>query len=137
MLAFSKVMKKYDKVPSLHCTLPSINTFGFLVSQFLEFYLQITSRNASKTYLQILDMSSLGSSDEVCNATSFSFNRKEQHTSLVSRFLHVLILLGKQAHSKTRGRVHQALCLWKSKRRNEVLETGKKDGEAQNHIFPR
>ncbi|XP_057768662.1 phosphate transporter PHO1 homolog 9-like [Salvia miltiorrhiza] len=38
MLAFSKIMKKYDK---------------------------ITSRNASKTYLQIVDTSSLGSSDEV------------------------------------------------------------------------
>lgn len=38
VLAFSKIMKKYDK---------------------------ITSRKASKTYLQIVDMSSLGSSDEV------------------------------------------------------------------------
>ncbi|KAL1563136.1 phosphate transporter PHO1 3-like [Salvia divinorum] len=38
MLAFSKIMKKYDK---------------------------ITSRNASKTYLQIVDTSSLGSSDEI------------------------------------------------------------------------
>ncbi|KAH6761876.1 hypothetical protein C2S52_019309 [Perilla frutescens var. hirtella] len=40
MLAFSKIMKKYDK---------------------------ITSRNASKTYLQIIELSSLGSSDEVIN----------------------------------------------------------------------
>ncbi|XP_042060255.1 phosphate transporter PHO1 homolog 9-like isoform X2 [Salvia splendens] len=38
MLAFSKIMKKYDK---------------------------ITSRNASKTYLEIVDRSSLGSSDEI------------------------------------------------------------------------
>ncbi|KAG6420945.1 hypothetical protein SASPL_117491 [Salvia splendens] len=42
ILAFSKIMKKYDK---------------------------ITSRNASKTYLQIVDTSSLGSSEEIYKLT--------------------------------------------------------------------
>lgn len=71
MLAFSKIMKKYDKV---FVTLQ----FTFNQLAFLEFslnflnYLQITSRNASKTYLQIVDTSFLGSSEEVCNAATYT-----------------------------------------------------------------
>lgn len=66
MLAFSKIMKKYDKVCYLKIT------YFYFISCLVSYshnsvssLLQITSRKASISYMNMVDNSYIGSSDEV------------------------------------------------------------------------
>ena len=68
-MAFSKIMKKYDKVEkSMTLTLLYLfSSFGHAIFFNLHsnLIMQITSRGAAKAYMKMVDNSSLGGSDEV------------------------------------------------------------------------
>lgn len=69
MLAFSKIMKKYDKVLQPRSIWRCVSVAMYLLLVWSEtrlILLQITSRSASKAYLEMVDNSYLGTSDEVC-----------------------------------------------------------------------
>ncbi|XP_047320160.1 phosphate transporter PHO1 homolog 3-like [Impatiens glandulifera] len=70
ILAFSKIMKKYDKVKNYSISISLMGWFHFnlipcLINFYCFFFLQIASRCASKTYMKMIDNSYLGNSDEL------------------------------------------------------------------------
>ncbi|CAN8265970.1 unnamed protein product [Cochlearia groenlandica] len=69
-LAFSKILKKYDKVSNLLNNHLLDYLFVFLILISFVMFSQTTSRNVSKPYLNTVDHSYLGSCDEVSRLMS-------------------------------------------------------------------